>query len=230
MFDPVLWGDAGTYYVHISGACGEIDSSSATLTVSAPLTVTVSPSSALICPGGSVTLSAGGASSYSWSPETGLSTTVGPTVIASPSSTTTYTVTGTANGCQDTANVTVTVNMSPTITLQPLSQSRYVGQTASFLVAASGAGPLTYQWRKNSASIPGATSAMLTLSNVAAGNYDVVVSNICGMQTFSAVATLTVVADTDGDGLPNDIDDNPGQYDSSPPSFTLTYPTGGTIP
>lgn len=61
-----------------------------------------------VCQGGSVTLSATGASTYSWS--NGI--TQGVSFI--PASTTTYTVTATdANGCTATDNVIVTVNAAP---------------------------------------------------------------------------------------------------------------------
>ena len=57
------------------------------------------PSTAPISPG------------FSWSPATGLNTTTGATVVANPSSTTTYTVTAsTPTGCSTTATVTVTVD------------------------------------------------------------------------------------------------------------------------
>lgn len=60
-----------------------------------------------ICLGGSVTLSASGASTYSWSNSLGN----GSSVSASPTTTTTYTVTGTdANGCTDNETVAITVN------------------------------------------------------------------------------------------------------------------------
>lgn len=56
-------------------------------------------------------LTASGASTYTWSPSTGLNTTSGATVTASPIVTTTYTVVGTsASGCQNSNTVTVTVN------------------------------------------------------------------------------------------------------------------------
>ncbi len=89
-----------------------------TLAVNPLPTVSVNPTSGLICnPGGTaVALTASGASTYSWSPATGLDMTTGSTVNANPTATTTYTVTGTdANGCQNTAMVTVTVADKPAI-------------------------------------------------------------------------------------------------------------------
>ncbi|MFM2224063.1 MAG: hypothetical protein RJA07_265 [Bacteroidota bacterium] len=57
-----------------------------------------------------VSLSAGGASNFIWSPPYGLSTTFGSSVQANPTSTTTYVVTGIdANGCSSTDDVVVYV-------------------------------------------------------------------------------------------------------------------------
>jgi sugar lactone lactonase YvrE len=42
----------------------------------------------------------------------------------------------------------------PVITSQPISQTWWTGDTVSFAVAASGAGPLTYQWQLNRTNIP----------------------------------------------------------------------------
>ena len=69
-----------------------------------------------ICYGFSTPLAASGGVSYQWSPATGLSCTSCANPIASPLITTTYTVIAIdANGCQDTATITVTVNQQPVI-------------------------------------------------------------------------------------------------------------------
>lgn len=63
-----------------------------------------------VCPGVSSTLTTTGATNYTWTPATGLSSTTIANPIARPLSTTTYTVTGTGGvGCFNTAKVTVTV-------------------------------------------------------------------------------------------------------------------------
>ncbi len=85
----------------------------ASVAVSDPVVVTVTSSVPTICAGGSVTLTASGATSYTWSPSIGLSATTGTTVTASPTVTTTYTVTGNTNGCTNTA--TITVNVVPVV-------------------------------------------------------------------------------------------------------------------
>ena len=66
--------------------------------------VTITPPSATIEPGGSVTLTASGALYYMWSPATGLSTTEGPVTVASPMVTTTYTCSGYAPGLESVVN------------------------------------------------------------------------------------------------------------------------------
>ncbi|MEA3447599.1 MAG: hypothetical protein U9Q98_03995, partial [Bacteroidota bacterium] len=82
--------------------------------------VSVDPANPFICMGDSVTLTASGANTYIWSPAEGLSQTTGETVIASPDSTTTYTVVGTdTNGCTNEDTIQLTVNPVPTVYLGP---------------------------------------------------------------------------------------------------------------
>ena len=66
--------------------------------------VIITPPSATIEPGGSVTLTASGAMFYMWSPEYGLSETEGPVTVASPMVTTTYTCSGYAPGDESVVN------------------------------------------------------------------------------------------------------------------------------
>ena len=89
----------------------------------------------------------------------------------------------------------LTGGIPPTITQGPTSQTVLSGGTATFSVTATGTEPLSYQWRKDGAELPGQTGASLTLNNVQtseAGNYDVVVSNGNGSVTSQA-AQLTIV-------------------------------------
>jgi uncharacterized repeat protein (TIGR01451 family) len=89
------------------------------------------------------------------------------------------------------------VDGSPVIVLEPQSQSLVSGASASFEAAATGAAPLSYQWRQNGTNFPGGTNAILTITNVQPrhwGNYAVIVTNSFGSAT-STVATLTVDAD-----------------------------------
>jgi gliding motility-associated-like protein len=69
----------------------------------------------IICIYQSTAITASGASTYSWSPSTGLNTSSGTNVTANPSATTTYTVTGTntSTGCSSTKQFTIAVNPKP---------------------------------------------------------------------------------------------------------------------
>ncbi len=89
-----------------------------------------------------------------------------------------------------------TGSAAPVITTQPQSITVPQGGNATFTVTATGTPAPTYQWRKGTANISGATAAAYTISNVQAanaGSYNVVVTNSAGTVT-SANATLTVSA------------------------------------
>ncbi|MDB5229386.1 MAG: hypothetical protein JWN76_191, partial [Chitinophagaceae bacterium] len=95
-----------------SGGCSST-SSSFKITVNTAPTITAT-SGTTQCSGVAKTLTGGGGVSYAWSPSTELSAVSGSSVIALPTSTRTYTVTGTdANGCTNTATSTITVTSTP---------------------------------------------------------------------------------------------------------------------
>ncbi len=54
--------------------------------------------------------------------------------------------------------------VAPTISAQPQALTVTEGQPASFAVTAGGTAPLAYQWRRNGATIAGATGASYTLA------------------------------------------------------------------
>jgi hypothetical protein len=92
------------------------------------------------------------------------------------------------------ASASLTVLVRPFINTQPISQTAVAGTTALFAVEAGGTLPLTYQWRRNGASLAGQTDASLLVTNVGslqAGAYSVVVSNAVGSITSAPVA-LTI--------------------------------------
>ena len=98
-----------TYTVNGVDANGCHNTAQTTVTVNALPNVGATPSQA-ICIGNAVTLNGTGAVSYAWN------NNVVNGVAFNPSSTNTYTVTGTdANGCLNTAQTTVTVNALPVL-------------------------------------------------------------------------------------------------------------------
>ena len=145
---------------------------------------------------------------FLWSPSAGLSSTTGNPIAASPASTTTYTVLGTApGGCQTTAAITITVNQLPAVQTPPSNLTVCEKGNATFSIVASGAG-ITYQWQvsingggsytnvPNTAPYGGATTNTLTITGVPASyntyRYRCVVSGICPPNAISAAAILTV--------------------------------------
>ena len=96
-------------------------------------------------------------------------------------------------GYLDTTSTSTTYTR-PTISTQPASLSVASGGSATFTVAATGTGTLTYQWYESGVAISGATGSSYTVASAdatAAGTYDVVITNAYGSVT-SATATLAV--------------------------------------
>ena len=88
----------------------------------------------------------------------------------------------------------------PAVNTQPASRTNIFGDNARFLVGAAGTTPLSYQWRLNGTDLADATSNSLNTLATGEGSYSVVVGNVDGNYTTSAVATLTLLA-TPGDTL-----------------------------
>src|SRR6266446_3495421 len=206
--------DSGsTFAAVVSNTAGTVASAAATLTVSAAAvapTITTAPSNQTVTAGqtASFSVAATGTAplSYQWqkssvviSGATSSSYTTPATSSSDNGALFTVLVSNTA-GSVTSSVATLTVNAAPvasSITTQPAGQTVTAGQTASFSVAATGTAPLSYQWRKNSVAISGATSSsyttLATTSSDNGAQLTVVVSNTAGSVTSNA-ATLTVSA------------------------------------
>lgn len=99
----------------------------------------------------------------------------------------------------DVATVSVVEQLAPPVIVgQPGSLNVNVGGTAVFAATASGAGPFSYQWRRNGVAVTGANASVLTLNNVTAlndGQYTLAVTNRVGT-TVSEPAALVVTLGT----------------------------------
>jgi len=190
---------SGTYYVTKNNACGTVTSNHISVTVN-PVPVATAGRSTSICIGNSVTLGTSSIAghSYSWSPTTGLNSSIISNPVASPTVTTTYTLTETidATGCDATSSVIVSISAAPSI-----STSACVGSSVSFSATATGT-DVTYQWRNgnvnltNGGNISGATSSTLTINPVdasdASSNYNVIVTGACSSTITPLTASLIV--------------------------------------
>ena len=160
---PTASPTASTIYtVTVTNAAGCASTAQTTVQVRATPVLTVSPNQTL-CAGSSTTLSASGAQNYTWSPSTGLSNPRAANPIASPTATTTYTVTGDNGGCSATATVTITVEPLPTPSAGP-DRVLCSGQSAQ-LGSAPVAG-LTYSWSPSTGlSSTSSSQPTITLTN-----------------------------------------------------------------
>ena len=185
---------SGIYTVTITSASGCTSTATTNVLVS-NTPIAYAAANSPVCAGTSLSLSASGGTSYSWTGPNGFISQQQNPVIPNVSvlAEGTYTVTvSNANGCTSVTTTDVTVIPNPTIATQPASQNVCTGNSVTFSVSANNA--TGYQWRKNGINIPGANSSMYTIPVVSlsdGGNYSVLVSNSCA-NVLSGNAALTV--------------------------------------
>ena len=141
-------GDSGNYDIAVTDGFGQtITSNQAVLTINTRPTAAAS-GGGTVCTGESAGLIGSGGVSCSWLPITGLSDASSCTPVASPASTTAYslTVMG-ANGCasSNTSTATVTVNVTPSLPVITAPISVPVGASGASASAVNHAGS-TWTW------------------------------------------------------------------------------------
>ncbi|MBC7398363.1 MAG: gliding motility-associated C-terminal domain-containing protein, partial [Mucilaginibacter sp.] len=115
-----------------------------TITIN-PLPVATVSAEQSICPGQPATLNATGGTRYSWSPATGLSATDIASPIATPATTTTYTVTVFNNDCSNPLTVKVNVAAPPLVDAGP-DKNIFRGDRVQLNGRVTAAAGTTYQW------------------------------------------------------------------------------------
>ncbi len=173
---------ATTTYSAIGTTNNCSDTATAQITISPAPTITVNNPS--FCVGDSAALNATGATTYTWSPATGLSSTTGSTITATPSVTTTYTITGTASTCTSSATAVVTINLPPVVTVNSAS----ICPGASTTLNAGGAN--TYSWSPPTG-LSSTSGASVTANPTVTTTYMVIGTSAAGC-TDTAVATVTI--------------------------------------
>ena len=232
--NPVGLSDTSSFYnVMISGTCLPNDSSiKVSLMLIATPTITIQPASQTVCAGSSVNFSVttvGTGLTYQWengtvslinggniSGATTATLTINPATISDTSSFYNVVINGTCL-LQDTSiKVSLKINLPPTITTQPASQTVCTGSAVSFSVAATGTG-IIYQWKNgtvnliNGGDYAGVNTATLNINPANLSDtssfYNVVVSGTC---------------------LPNDTSIKVSLKINTAPSIT-TQPIGQTV-
>lgn len=180
------------YTVISTSACP--DTAQVNVTVN-PQDVITASGTATICEGQSANLSVTGSANVTWSPAGSLDNANSTTPVATPVTTTTYTVT--SNGvCPDQDQVTITVNPQEAITI---SNNETICEGESVTLSASGVASVT--WGPNDGSLDDVNSLNPVATPVTTTTYTVTSNGACPDQaqvtiTVDQAPTATVSADT----------------------------------
>lgn len=133
-----------------------------TVTVVAnPSTLTAAASSSSLCSGGTVTLSASGASTYTWNPGSS-----GSTISVSPTVSTIYTVTSTNSiNCKNTETLGITVKATPTVSIFSSTNTICNGGTANLIAS----GAPSFSWNTGGTNAIYPVTPIVTTTYVATG-------------------------------------------------------------
>lgn len=199
VFTSSVFTTPGTYTVY-AGNCPGTYREPAIITVVA--TPTLSAPSATICGSQSVTLTASGATTYTWSTGSNSSTTA-----VTPTATTIYTVSGSTNGCIGQSTVSVLLQALPSFTLIPSSTIICTNQTITINSSGSAG---TYSWNT------GATTPSINVTTF--GIYTATLTNGCG-----TVVNTVNIQDGPASGVALSASDN-----TICPGGTVTLTASGT--
>ena len=174
-----------TTYTVISGTGTCTNSAVATVSISSPSTVAITPSVSSICPGQSVALSASGTGPFNWIASSGAFPPATGNVTVTPSTTTSYTVISGTGTCTSSAVATISVTASPSISITPSLSTICAGQSVTLI--STGAGPFT--WTASNGTNP-PVAGTVTVSPTITTTYTVLSGT--GTCTSTAVATVSI--------------------------------------
>ncbi len=218
-FNNLMINTPGSYILRATDANPNLDPAYGPVTINALPSITTQPANATADVGGTVTFTTAAAGTptptVQWTVSTNGGTSFSTIVGATSPTLTLQNVTAAQDGDEFEAVYTnsagstptnpaiLTVDFAPAVTTQPMNTSAIVGTTATITAVVSGEPAPTVQWMVSTnggtsfSAISGATSATLTLTNVALSQsgyeYEAVFTNNLGTVTTSA-ATLTVTA------------------------------------
>ncbi len=178
----VCFASAGTYTVELI-ACNSFGCDTSTMDVTIGLLPTVAINNPTICEGDNVTLTASpsiGGGDYTWGPGGETSSSI----VVSPSTTTSYTLDYSLNGCSsNTATSTVTVTPFPTVSVN--NSTICAGESTTLTATPSSSGG-TYAWTPG-----GNSSSSINVSPTSSTTYSVTYS-LGGCTSSAAISNVTV--------------------------------------
>ena len=185
---------ATSYYRVIAGCTFSLNADTSavkTIVVSAnptPVLLT-NPQTATYCTGATTptSITVSGADAYVWSPATGLNTTNGETVLASPTTSTPYTIVGTdALGCQGTLTINVFVSAAPNFTMSATPATVCIGDSTRIRAINQGGGGNTYTWTT------GQTTSSFYDHPLENTTYYCTVTNTAGCSKVDSISTVVI--------------------------------------
>ena len=206
--NSAVTNDTGNFSVVVTNLAGSVTSAVAALTIYAPPTISVQPQGLTVNPGSNVTFQVNASGtptlSYRWRKDgaviNGATATNYTIANAQTNNAGNYTVVITNIAGSITSQVAqLIVNVRPSVTTQPQSQTVLPGANVSFTANATGTTNLIFQWRRNSNNLAnggrfsGVTTTNLVITGALtndAGFYSVTVSNAAG-STNSTNAILS---------------------------------------
>jgi hypothetical protein len=234
---------AGSYVCIATNSSGVTSSNAAALTVNSAPVITTHPSAQTVTVGSNATFTVVAigtpALTYQWKKGSnnisGATSSTLTLINVQPVAAATYSCIVTNSLGSVTSNTAfLTVHSPPSITTQPVPQTVTAGANVTFSVVATGSPAPTYQWKKGSNNISGATSSTLSLTNVqpvAAANYSCVVTNSAGSVTsnnaFLTVNVLTYHAENATLSGGDSVASNVTGYNGT--GFVNSSVTGGSM-
>lgn len=174
----IVTPSVNTSYSVVGSNAGCSDLKVVNVSIGAGISVFLNSNPQSVCAGASSTITASGATSYTWSDGSN-----GTSIITTPTSSTTYSVLGDAAGCTGTAAITVSLVAKPTLSFN-VSPSATLCSASPVTITASGA--TTYSWDN------GATTNSIVV--VPAVNTTYSVSGFGACQADSSVSIYLGVA------------------------------------
>ncbi|MES2132737.1 MAG: LamG-like jellyroll fold domain-containing protein [Bacteroidota bacterium] len=165
---------SATYTVNGMVLAGCNSNGTTSITVNPLPTLTITASQSSVCAGNTSTLTAGGATTYTWS-----TAAISPTISVSPSTVSIYTVTATdVNGCVNTKTQTISIYPTPLMNVSSSTASVCTGFSSTLTAS----GVSTYTWST------GSNSAVVSVSPVTNTTYTVNGTDVNGCTTNTNIA------------------------------------------